>query len=385
MTEPHPWLVHFSADHHRDTNPHSRHHIVRALSAHFRVLWINPYGFRWPAGRSWIPRAMRKLRHWTAGATQTSEGWVVANPIALPIVADGIVRTLHEAWLRRQVRRLLRRHGVNRGVLFFTTPKYAPVLERDSDWPSVFYLSDAYSLHRELSPKERAVVRKEEDWLLTHCRRVICSSRPIYEDVRGRTRPDIVIHFPHQVDFARFAAARERGTAPADIASIPRPRIGYYGTLTDSNDWDLMGAVVRARPNYHFVFIGRKEIESTGLESLPNVHFLGFRPYETIPDYGAAFDVAVMFWVRRDWIRHCSPLKLKEYLALGKPVVSTYIEDVAWQFGQIVSLAHTAEEFLAALDRGVLAPDLEKIQRGIEAVRDDSWNRIVPLFLDLID
>jgi glycosyltransferase involved in cell wall biosynthesis len=170
---------------------------------------------------------------------------------------------------------------------------------------------------------------------------------------------------------------------PQDLREIPRPIIGYYGTLTDSNDWKTIDYCAARRPQYSFVLIGKKEITSTGMEELPNVHFLGPRPYQQIGDYGAAFDVAFMFWIRRDWIKNCSPLKLKEYLALGKPVVSTRIEEVEREYSDIVYSAETPEEFLSALDAAVTEDNSERIQKGRDKVRGDSWDNIRPLFANL--
>lgn len=382
------WVIHFSADHAREGNPHSRHHITRALAERYRIAWINPYGFRrpslWRGGL--IRKAIRKFSHWAEGTRVSQDGWVIANPVQLPIFTRSRWQPVNDRLLGMQLRRLCRRHGIRRAILLFTTPRYASAVRLLRPWPAVFYFSDAYSKHRELSAAEQVAMRTAEDELIRVSKRVLCCSTPLYREMIARAEdPSKVALFPHQVDYERFRAARERSSPPADVRAIPRPIIGYYGTLTDSNDWETARYAVERRPNYSFVFIGKKEIAHTGLEDRPNVHFLGFRPFETIPDYGAAFDVAIMFWVRREWIRNCSPLKLREYLALGRPVVSTFIEDVAENFGDIVPVAHSPEEFLAALDARVADPNPAAIQKGIARVREDSWRRILPYFESLTD
>ena len=111
------------------------------------------------------------------------------------------------------------------------------------------------------------------------------------------------------------------------------------------------------------------------------MYFLGKKSYQEIQKYGAHFDVAIMFWIRRDWIKHCSPLKLKEYLSLGKPVVSTLIEEVKDEFSDIVYIASDENEFLACLDNALEKSDENRIrvERGIEMVKHDTWNSFVNL------
>jgi hypothetical protein len=139
------------------------------------------------------------------------------------------------------------------------------------------------------------------------------------------------------------------------------------------------------RPSYQFVFIGRKDIRDTGIEQMENVHFLGKKPFSEIPAYGSSFDVGIMFWIRREWIINASPLKLKEYLSLGLPVVSTLIEEVAHNYPDVVYSARSKEEFLEFLDEAVLRRDGERIRRGTDAVRNDSWYNAVKIIQDEMD
>jgi glycosyltransferase involved in cell wall biosynthesis len=207
---------------------------------------------------------------------------------------------------------------------------------------------------------------------------VICCSRKIYENVAKQVPAEKLFYFQHRVDFGKFNKAR-RDADPLDLREIPRPRIGYYGTLSDSNDWKIIQYCAEKRPDYQFVFIGRKDIAVAGVEHLPNIHFLGKKPFEKIQNYGAGFDVAIMFWVRREWIKHCSPLKLKEYLSLGVPVVSTPIEEVERDYADIVHSAETPEEFLSALDTALTQDNSERVQKGLSRVSGDTWSDIIPI------
>lgn len=375
------WVIHFSADPASGGNPHGRHHICRALAPLYRVLWVNPYGFRWPRWNRHVwGRVWRKLASSSRGPQRSPEGWVVVTPLLLPIFTENPLQSVNRTLLARQVTRWMHRYRVTRGILFLTTPRFAEATTILGGWPVITYFSDAYSRYRELRPSEQARMHAEENLLLRNSRLVFACSRPLARELIARTDPAKVIHFPHQLDAAHFVGARARHPCPPELQALPRPIVGYYGTLTDSNDWGTLRYVAERRPGYSFVLIGTKEIVNTGVEHLRNVHFLGARPYEAIPAYGAAFDVAVMFWVVRDWIRYCSPLKLREYLALGLPVVSTWIDDVAEEFGDVVAVTKSPPEFLAALDRAIAHPNRAAIQEAQSKVAQDSWDKIVPYF-----
>lgn len=376
------WIIHFSADGYGQGNAHGRHHICNALAADYRILWINPVGFRFPSLRrhGFWSKIFRKLRTLSSGTSSDRPGWVVANPVLLPVFTHSPLQRINRWLLKKQLHRLMKRLDIRQPILFFSTPVFASATESLPEFPVVFYYSDAYSLYRELTARGRKYMHDCEQRILSAARMVLCCSRGIYNDVRTRTDSDKVLYWPHQVDAGRFLAAAERKTVPDDLQAIPRPIIGYYGTLTDSNDWETLTYCAKKRPQYSFVFIGRKEIADTGIEGLPNVHFPGPRPYEQIGDYGAAFDVAFMFWIRRDWIKNCSPLKLKEYLALGKPVVSTRIEEVELEYSDIVYSADSPEAFLAALDAACEGDNSDRIEKGRNKVCNDSWDNIRPLF-----
>lgn len=194
----------------------------------------------------------------------------------------------------------------------------------------------------------------------------------IYNDMIAKRKMS-VYYFPHKVDFNLFQQSKTKKIIPVDIKDIHKPIIGYYGTLSDSNDWELIEYCVKKRPEYNFVFIGIKDIKVPKLESKTNVYFLGRKEYSEIPSYGNQFDVCIMFWVRREWIKNCSPLKLKEYLALGKPVVSTYIEELEINYKNIVYISKDKNEFLNNLDTALNNDINERISRGLEYVRSDSW------------
>jgi glycosyltransferase involved in cell wall biosynthesis len=148
--------------------------------------------------------------------------------------------------------------------------------------------------------------------------------------------------------------------------------VGFFGSLDDLVDFDLLERVAAELPDVSLVLIGDATRSMDRFHKYPNVFLLGFRPYEQIPAYGSGFDVALMPWVNSDWIRYANPIKLKEYLALGLPVVTThFLEASGW--GEVISVAADHAEFVKLIrdfvaGRGPGAPAIRR-----QAVLTASW------------
>lgn len=323
-------------------------------------------------------KVWRKLQSLLKLLRKAEPGWFVITPFVIPVFKQSRLETLNRVLLRVQLAVCRLMLGIRQPIVLHTVPSFADTLSFLKSRRCVYYYSDQYTLYRELSDAERFRMELRDDLLRREAAAVVCASKKIMQNAEKIVLPERLFYFPHRVDFQKFNNANH-SNIPDDLQGIPHPRIGYYGSLSDSNDWKVIQYCATQRPGYQFVFIGRKDIGDAGVEHLPNIHFLGKRPFEVIQDYGAGFDVAIMFWVRREWIKHCSPLKLKEYLSLGVPVVSTLIEEVEKDYTGIVYSAGTPEEFLSALDEAVAQDNSERIRKGLERVSKDTWADIVPI------
>ena len=159
--------------------------------------------------------------------------------------------------------------------------------------------------------------------------------------------------FPSSVDRAHFAKARSRQFEPADQEDLPRPRLGFYGVLDERFDTELLDQVARMRPDWSFVMVGPVvKIAPEDLPNRPNIHYLGPKTYAELPSYLSGWDVALMPFAMNESTEFISPTKTPEYLAGGKPVVSTPVKDVVRHYGHLegVGIAATAEEFVAACE-----------------------------------
>jgi UDP-galactopyranose mutase len=196
--------------------------------------------------------------------------------------------------------------------------------------------------------------------------------------------------FPSSVDRKHFEQARSITAEPADTARLPRPRLGFYGVVDERMDLELLAAIADAKPQWQLVIVGPVvKIDPADLPSRPNIHYLGGKKYEELPFYLAGWDVALMPFAINESTRFISPTKTPEYLAGGKPVVSTPITDVVRHYGDLegVRIASSAEEFIAECETALtLGAEggawLEAVDKMLAEL---SWDSTFQRMADLID
>jgi len=179
-----------------------------------------------------------------------------------------------------------------------------------------------------------------------------------------KDRHDSVHLFPSSVDRGHFGKARTAVEDPADQAGLPHPRLGFFGVLDERFDIDLLDKIAQMRPDWSFVMVGPVvKIAPEELPQRPNIHYLGPKTYGELPTYLAGWDVALMPFAMNESTQFISPTKTPEYLAGGKPVVSTPVKDVVRHYGQLegVQIAGDADGFVAACETGL---ELAKVQGG---------------------
>ncbi len=201
----------------------------------------------------------------------------------------------------------------------------------------------------------------------------------LYEDEKSQCRK--AIYVDHGVDFDTFASAELCDRVPDDMKSIRRPIVGFYGGIDNhTSDISLMEKVVDLLPDYSFVFVGKVSFDVSRLQSKENVCMLGQKPYEDIPHYGKCFDVCIMPWRQNRWIEACNPVKLKEYLALGKPIVSTPYPELQ-NYVDVVYEANTPEEFAEYIKKALFDDTPELIAKRRQKVAQVSWDSKAELVL----
>lgn len=353
---PSPGFIWFAAqDWWYHNRAHSDFQLMQEVARTRPVLLVNSLGLRLPRpGLSSNParRILRKVRSMAKLVRRPVPGlpgYHVMTPVMLPAYGDGIVAHLNAWVIRQQVRVVARLIGVGPvPVIAATIPSAWPVVQPMRRRVLLYNRSDR---HSEFPEADRHRVSALEAALLEHADRVLYVSH----ELMAHDAPLVGergVFLDHGVDLAHFTL--EPGSPPRELDGIPRPVMGFFGGLDDYVvDLDLLADTARAIPDASLVLIGDATCSMDRLTKLPNVHWLGYQPYDRIPALGRAFDVALMPWLDNDWIRYANPIKLKEYLALGLPVVSTDYPEVHHGPGG-VAIAHTREEF-AQLIRAHLA------------------------------
>lgn len=232
-----------------------------------------------------------------------------------------------------------------------------------------------------------AAIREYERELLRRAHVVFTGGYSLWE--AKRNLHSNVHAFPSSVEADHFRAARSALPIPSDQLDVPHPRVGFFGVLDERFDRDLLGRVAEMRPDIHFVMLGPVvKIDPAVLPKRPNIHYLGQKTYGELPAYLAGWDVAIMPFAHNDSTRFISPTKTLEYLAAGRPVVSTSIRDVVRPYGEqgLLYIADDAESFAAAIDLAIQEKDNAQWLDRVDAMLSHtSWDLTASRMSGLVD
>jgi glycosyltransferase involved in cell wall biosynthesis len=347
-----------------------RHQALRRLAQYHRVVWVEPA----PNWREFLKPGPRFL---------APDRWSEPSP-SLEVLATGCLHpNFHRPhWLSlaslrsrlAQARKRLLARGAKRIALYLWRDHFASALDAVPHDFSCYHIDDEYSFSDKNlpnSPREVALLRRVDQ--------VIVHSPALFAKKGGINRNTSLI--PNGVDFRLFSTPHAE---PADLASIPHPRVGYAGVIKRQLDLDLLLRLAQARPQWSFVLVGPvtnvrgKERQMAALRQTPNVHFLGGKPVQDLASYVQHFDVCLMCYDVNDYTRYIYPLKLHEYLAAGRPTVSSTI-DVLRGFEHVVTIARNDAEWLAAIEAGLAEddPDGSAVRARQAVARANDWDVLV--------
>jgi glycosyltransferase involved in cell wall biosynthesis len=288
---------------------------------------------------------------------QVREAQDAANVrVVVPHLPQGMPDDAREAALKRLLdAHLASLHGPL--IAWYYTPMMLPFSRHLDPAVTVFDAMDELSKFK-FAPVKLLELEQE---LIDRADVVFTGGSSLFE--AKKDRHDNIHCFPSSVDRAHFAKARANQFEPADQEDLPRPRLGFYGVIDERFDTELLDKVAEMRPNWSFVMVG--PVVKIAPEDLPkrhNIHYLGGKTYDQLPSYLSGWDVALMPFAMNESTQFISPTKTPEYLAGGRPVVSTPVKDVVRHYGQLegVKIAASPEEFVAACDAALdLARDPE--------------------------
>ena len=350
-------------------DPTSKTHIMRILAKRNRVLWVNSIGMRRPttSGRD-IRRIFAKLRRSFAGCVEVEPNLFVTNPLVLPLPGVAWAERLNAGILAARLRSICRRRGMCRPMLWTFLPNVGWLLGRLEERMVIYHCVDEYAAFAGVS--REALIARERD-LIGRADVVFTSSQQLCDE-RRPLNPNT--HFvSHGVDVSHFGRALDPTTVvPEDVGSLPRPVVGFFGLLADWVDFSLVRALALARPAWSFALVGKAAADLEPLRGLSNVHLLGQKPYAALPGYCRAIDVGIIPFRMSELTVRANPLKLREYLAAGLPVVSTPLPEVA-RYNGMVRLASGPEEFLSGLEAALGERSDVMTRQRMEAMRVEGW------------
>jgi UDP-galactopyranose mutase len=303
--------------------------------------------------------------------------------VAVPHLPSGTTEAETTMQLKQLVDGLVRERLSTSYIAWYYTPMALEFTRHLKPAKIVYDCMDELSNFK-FAPPELCVLENEL-FRLSHV--VFTGGVSLYEHKRHK---HINVHpFPSSVDVAHFRRARDMNEEPADQAVIARPRIGYAGVIDERLDVDLIRGVAEARPDWQLVLVGPVvKIDPRALPRLPNIHYLGGRPYKELPHYLAGWDVAMMPFARNDATRFISPTKTPEYLAAGRRVVSTSIRDVVRTYGEagLVKIADDARACIDAIEGSLHAQDSREWLQSVDAYLSKmSWDETFRAMWQLIE
>ena len=272
--------------------------------------------------------------------------------VCVPQLPAGLTLAESESMQQALLDGLLAERTVRRYALWYYSPMPLGFSRHLRPCATVYDCMDELSAFAGASP----LLREREDELFQRVDLVFTGGQSLWEAKRDR-HPEVHA-FPSSIDASHFGQARASGLSggelqePGDQADIPRPRLGYFGVVDERMDIELIGSVAAARPDWQIVIVGPVvKIDPASLPRRDNIHYLGGKAYDALPGYIAGWDVALMPFARNESTRFISPTKTPEYLAAGKPVVSTSIRDVVRPYGErgLVAIADDPDDFIAAI------------------------------------
>ncbi|SDQ32531.1 Glycosyltransferase involved in cell wall bisynthesis [Paraburkholderia fungorum] len=361
----------------------NKQHTASILAARgWRVLYVESVGFRSPkvgSGRDWKRlwrRLWRGVQSLVLGPPRRADNIWVLSPLMVPAGHHlPFVSALNQALLRFSVTRFARSQRFNKPVVWTYHPYMLDSIATLPRGPLVYHCVDDIA---EIPGVDVVAFRTAQQALVERCEAVFTTAMSL-KDVCLPFNPNTHF-FGNVVDDTHFGLAHTGDTAaalPAELAAIPEPRLVYHGVLSDFKvDFPLLLQTAKARPHWQWVIIGeeregqRSELFAE-LSRLPNVHRLGYRPYEVLPQYLRGMQVGVLPTLLNDYTRSMFPMKFYEYLAAGLPVVATPL-DFAKEPRAGLEVGGDAGAFIAAIEkqlaRGKLSADEAR-----DAVGENTW------------
>jgi UDP-galactopyranose mutase len=293
--------------------------------------------------------------------------------VATPYLPAGLPQEEVNSRLRNLVNGFLAEHEIKNFVLWYYTPMALNFSSHLQPKMVVYDCMDELSAFKFAPP----MLKELEKELLRRADLVFTGGVSLYEHKKHQHHN--IYPFPSSIDYKHFGQGRTLKEEPADQKNIPHPRIGFYGVVDERFDIGLLDKSAELRPEWQFVILGPvAKIDEATLPRRANIHYLGSKQYNELPSYLSGWDIAMIPFARNESTRFISPTKTPEYLAAGKPVISTSIKDVVdpYHKNELVEIADDAETFVAAAERIFKRHDKTAwLQKVDDFLANNSWDK----------
>jgi predicted dehydrogenase/nucleoside-diphosphate-sugar epimerase/glycosyltransferase involved in cell wall biosynthesis len=354
----------------------SNHHVLLELAKTQRVLWLNSIATRTPnlaSGRD-LRKIVKKLESAARGPERVADNLWVYTPLVLPLPHSRLAQRANRELLRATLWGLRQLLGIGAFELWTFLPNVGEYVGSLGEERVVYYCIDEWS---QFSYIDEARMRRAEDGLVERADVIFACTEALAE--RKRAKNPRTFLAPHGVDHALFARALDPATAvPPAIAALPQPVIGFYGTLQDWVDYPLIAELARRRPEWSFALVGDILADVSAVRGLANVHLLGRLPHAELPAACKGFAVGLIPYVLSERMRYVNPLKLREYLSAGLPVVSTAVPEVVRYAGPSVRIGAGAAEVEAAIAVALAEDSPLRRQERSDSMRGETWAAPAP-------
>lgn len=356
-----------------DAPPTSKHHVMHILAEKNVVLWVNYHASRVPTASSsdmlYMAKKFRQIVGGMKRPRKNRKNLYVLTPLVIPLPRSPLARRLNRLLLTAQIRLALGKVRNGPTQIWSFTPDIAYALGHFNEEKVVYYCVDD---HASFSGYDKAQVLRDEEELCRHADLVVTTSMALQEAKAPWNTNTFLV--PHGVDYDHFSrAVHEDLPCPADLLDIPRPRLGFFGLIRDWVDVDMLAQVARKRSDWRFVMIGDADsnVDLGKYRSIPNIHFLGRKRYEELPAYCRHFDVGLIPFKINELTRAVNPIKLREYLAAGLPVISTPMPEVKL-YKNLIEIINSSAKFEAAVEKCLTSAESDRAAR-LSAMSRETW------------
>lgn len=350
-------------------DPLSKTHLMRVLSKDNRILWINAIANRMPttSGKD-VSRIFKKLKGFTEPIREVESNIFVLNPLAIPAYGTEAVRKFNQKFLASQVKKAMRKLGFKNPLLMIFNPAAGLLAGKLGEKELIYYCVDEYTAFTGASNGLKEI----EENLFRKSDLVIVSAEKLLDNKKHFNKHTFIIR--HGVDFSHFRKALDSATEiPDEIKDLPKPIIGFHGLLADWVDFELIKKTAEHFAEGSVVLIGKIAVDAEQkvkiLDDVKNVHFLGRKPYAELPAFCKGFDVALNPFAINDLTLAANPLKVREYLAAGLPVISTDIPEV--RLLDYCRIGENHADFIRQIEEAL--NEARQPQMISDSVKNESW------------